>query len=333
MRTSPFISRFAIVAAAATWLHACNASTFGSGNAKSEKSDDGRRPSETGEGLVGYLRDPEALEYQRSNGALSIRGGSGAIAVDQGSPAGLTVCLQQAAAATVEAILNAGQQFGGSDVTTLAETQADADGGFAFSVPEEQVDQTKLLSINVTGQCRGGAPTSLPVDKNSVVFMDFAQEGRFSNAKTVGEANESPVGPSSVADSKEKTPSVFTDGGYLCTGGDARCTLQITFRITIQGQSFPDDVIDLTIQDCTKKGETCNDAKLRVRDGDSISLLDGTYTLSFYSPLDDATFVTTVGEADGTLDAKGVLHADLRVGGGTASAAGVENPPAGPNGQ
>jgi hypothetical protein len=54
---------------------------------------------------------------------------------------------------------------------------------------------------------------------------------------------------------------------------------------------------------------------------------DGTYTLSFYSPLDDATFVTTVGEADSTLDANGVLLVDLRVGGGTTSAGGSEAQP------
>lgn len=188
MRHHSSFFRIATAASAAAWLLACNASTFGSDGSASGNPNDGRRPSETGEGLIGYLRDPEALEYERSNGALSIRGDEGAIAVGQGSPAGLTVCLQQAAAATVRAILAAGQQFGGSDVSTLAETLASADGSFAISVPEKEVDQAKLLSINVTGQCQDGAPTSLPLDRHGVVFMDFAKEGQFSSVKAVAEA-------------------------------------------------------------------------------------------------------------------------------------------------
>lgn len=157
----------------ASLLAACGTSSLFSGG-KSNK-DDGRRPSEQGEGVVGYLKDPSQVEYQRTDGQVVVKGLAGAVLRGEAPVGGLPVCLQQIAAADLKSLLSARSKFGGAVVKTLALGAAKADGSFSLSTSEANLDAAKLLSINVTGQCTAeGGESELFASRTSVVFKDLS---------------------------------------------------------------------------------------------------------------------------------------------------------------
>jgi len=188
----------------ATLLAACGSkSLFGSGG-KSNK-DDGRRPSEQGEGVVGYLRDPSQVEYQRTDGQVVVKGLAGAVVRGEGSVDGLPVCLQQIAAADLKSLLSARSKFGGAVVKTLALGAANADGSFSLAASDASLDAAKLLSINATGQCTAeGGESELFASRTSVVFKDLNGSTGFNGGDVLypefadawhGPTNEAPTPP------------------------------------------------------------------------------------------------------------------------------------------
>lgn len=229
LRVAMILSALLVLAAA------CNASQF-RGDSKSNKSDDdGRRPSEQGEGLVGYLTDPSQVEYRRGDGKIVVQGGAGSVATGQGQVEGLSVCLQQIAKEELKSILGARGKFGGGAVTTLALGVAMADGSFELTAEETALDLAKLLSLNVTGQCNAqGGESELYASRTSIVFKDAADEAPFGGGDVLfPEYADAWADGDSVPDDKVPQPAFF------CSEPAPECAVPLKLDLKDAATSLP----------------------------------------------------------------------------------------------
>ncbi len=210
---------------------ACNAQNF-SGKSSTKNKADGSRPSEQGEGVVGYLTDPKAVNYQEHAGKLTVSGGAGAVKSDAGSVDGLPICLQQISKADLATIVGASGKFAGASVTNLATGSVQADGSFAMSVDSTAVDKEKLIALDASGACASGTEPNLDQSGKSLVFKDPADQSTFG-----GSADYT------------ATTSVEPDLSALCfQKDDASCDQVVSFDVidADSGAAIPSFKADFT---------------------------------------------------------------------------------------
>lgn len=209
----------------------------GSSDSPKAKDDkDGSRPSEEGEGLLGYLTDPSRVRVKKDGDQLVVSAPKGTVKAEGGAVEGLPVCVQQVAKDALQALVKAKGGFGGDSVKTLAEGKAAANGSFSLAVPAADVDAARLLTVNVTGRC-ADAP------------MDFAKVGLVFKDP----ASTLPFG---------KLASIVDDGGGIVTGstevggaGGSRNLCKAAdpldcaeFYFDVYEADTEDDIFDMTIK-------------------------------------------------------------------------------------
>jgi hypothetical protein len=165
----------------ATLTFACTAgSQLSGGHASKAKDDgDGRRPSEQGEGLVGYLRDPDDVHFVNANGRVGATAEAKAVVTDDGSsPEGLDVCLQLVTTSALKSIVGSGAAFGGDGVRTLASSTVEADGSFRVSADADgALAADAVLAINVAGKCAHAGSTPLEPAAARIAFKPANAKG------------------------------------------------------------------------------------------------------------------------------------------------------------
>jgi hypothetical protein len=177
------VTRTFVLLAATLGLWGCSSTNFLSKTSTKDKADDGRRPSEQGEGVVGYLRDPGSVEYREEGGTVIVSAPAGAVtAQGDGSVDGLPVCLQQATRDVVKSIYDTATGFGGEGVKTLTDGLVAGDGSFALEVEAAAVDPELLVAVNVAGDCLAPSSAAWSPVANSVVFKDLAGDAGFGGA-------------------------------------------------------------------------------------------------------------------------------------------------------
>lgn len=230
---------------------ACQANDFNSNPAQTKANDDGRRPSEKGEGVVGYLRAPEELKYERKDGMIHIRGGEKAVVKSDGSaPTGLAICLQTIG--TQQFIDRAHKQdvrFGGLGIETLAETTVNADGSFVLESADRKFSKDRILAINATGQCMEGDDSAVTTP-NQIVFMSPDQEGVFSSdpAAIVNAAIKAAQAADEVAGPSEPNSAFFCMSNTDC--------VDVSY-LTVDGDGVPNTVVSSLILEVFPLDASC----------------------------------------------------------------------------
>ena len=171
---------------------ACTSSGF---TGPSKKVGDGRRPSEGGEGVGGYLRDPNDVRYERTDNKVIVAGDAGAIVSDKGTVEGLEICLISVAEESLRQVLAQDRSLSGEGVKVLARSNSAGDGSFKITGDISELSSTDFITLDVTGFCA----TERILLKNaskSIVFKNPNKEGGFSEASSfeeIGEEEESEV--------------------------------------------------------------------------------------------------------------------------------------------
>ncbi len=166
---------FALVASS------CNAGSFGDKSSTNNKSkaDDKPRPSEQGEGVVGYLVDPNQVRYTEDGGKTTVSGDPGAVEF-AGEAKSYEACLQELSEDALNAIVDGGSAFS-ADVKGRGEVNEDG----SFSITMDGAP-TGVLAVNVSGFCDSLAPVGFVGTGTSVVFRrpgndSFEKGGGFGN--------------------------------------------------------------------------------------------------------------------------------------------------------
>jgi hypothetical protein len=118
-------------------------------------SGDGRRPSEQGEGIAGYLTNPSQVNFQSEGSDWIIDVKNGSIQPQQDSAgARVHVCIQTLVAEAAESLKSSrGTLSAGPDLLTISKGISNADGGFAGRIPIPKVTKDSVLVLNVSSQC------------------------------------------------------------------------------------------------------------------------------------------------------------------------------------
>lgn len=157
--------------------YACASSRFGGvGSTKNKSKDDDKpRPSEQGEGVVGYLTDPGALQYSDKDGKITVSGNPGAVAAaDDTALENIEACLQQIEVERLSKILQDQSDLGGPGVTVIAKGQVQADGSFSLAA---DAAPTGVLAVNVSGHCNTLPAAAFDHAGSSVVFQRPGNQG------------------------------------------------------------------------------------------------------------------------------------------------------------
>ena len=145
------------------WNAACEGSSMQGhvqvpGRTKSQEnkpSGDGRRPSEQGEGIAGYLTDPSQVNFQSEGSEWVIAVKNGSIRPQQDSIGSrVHVCIQTLASEAAESLKSSrGALPAGPDLLTVSKGISNEEGGFAGRIPFPKVTKESVLVLNVSSQC------------------------------------------------------------------------------------------------------------------------------------------------------------------------------------
>jgi hypothetical protein len=222
---------------------ACTSSGF---TGPSQKVGDGRRPSESGEGVGGYLTDPNAVRYERSETKVVVSGDAGSIQSDFGSVKGLVVCLISVNKDLLQQIFINDLPLSGDGVRVIGSDSSAEDGSFKVEGDVKDISSGDLVALDVTGLCAKGQ-MPLKDATRSIVFMDPQVEGGFSEAS-----------PLADEDKNEATnDSVFCEE-------PAKCKKTIDFKILASdsGEKLTEVTIEAYANDCAGKqmaeGKECS---------------------------------------------------------------------------
>jgi hypothetical protein len=191
-------------------LTACSSSSFKSQDTKA--SSESKRPSDEGEGVAGYLTDPEGLTYETSEGDIRVSGGKGAVTASSGSVTDLLVCLAKVRKNAFIQAANAKGELDQEAVTLLAETRPSADGSFTVET-ESKLDADDLIAVAVATTCESTG-AKVAKDSRNLVFRDQSHADPFDTLDLELETD----GPTKSTDSG-KSPLRF-----LCLEETADCT-------------------------------------------------------------------------------------------------------------
>jgi hypothetical protein len=108
---------------------------------------DGKRPSEEGEGLIGYLNSPDAVHGAKNGNQIEFFGNAGAILSTTGTPKDLDVCALSIGE-NLEEMGSKSQSY-----PILASTKALDDGSFRLSIPESNLASVGIMGLDVSGKC------------------------------------------------------------------------------------------------------------------------------------------------------------------------------------
>ncbi len=192
---------------------ACTSSGF---TGPSKKVGDGRRPSEGGEGVGGYLRDPNDVRYERTENQVIVAGDAGAIVSDKGTVEGLEICLIGISEDSLKQVLAQDRSLSGEGVKVIAKSNSAADGSFKITGDLSALSSDDFITLDVTGFCA----TERVLLKNaskSIVFKNPNKDGGFSEASSFEELGE------------EESSAV--SGGTIFCAETAECEKQVTLKI------------------------------------------------------------------------------------------------------
>ncbi len=214
---------------------ACTSSGF---NGPSKKVGDGRRPSEGGEGVGGYLRDPNDVRYERTDNKVIVAGDAGAIVSDTGTVEGLEVCLIGVSEDLLKQVLAQDRSLSGEGVKVIAKSNSAVDGSFKITGDISELSSGDFITLDVTGFCA----TERVLLKNaskSIVFKNPNNDGGFSEA-------------SSFEELSEKESSAVSDGTIFCAE-TAECEKQLNLKIigSDTGEALLDVRIEAFPSDCS----------------------------------------------------------------------------------
>jgi len=201
---------------------------------------DGKRPSEEGEGLIGYLRSPDAVKTTTNGVQREFFGEAGAIVATRGTPEGLDVCALQLTD-NLESTVSLPQHQ-----IVLATTKATKDGSFRLSLLETTALSVRHIGLDVSGRCLSKDFRPETVSNPTFVVgslesgWKFNEPKSFRNALTGKKESSSEVlpspdsldaGTSSPISSNADSPIEITNsGGYICDLNELnQCPL--TFRV------------------------------------------------------------------------------------------------------
>jgi hypothetical protein len=251
---------------------ACTSSGF---TGPSKKVGDGRRPSEGGEGVGGYLRDPNDVRYERSENKVIVAGDAGAIASDSGKVDGLEICLIGVAEETLRQILAQDRSLSGEGVQVLARSNSAGDGSFKIVGDLTGFSTGDFITLDVTGFC---ATDRIPLKNasKSIVFKNPDDKGGFSEASSF------------VGGGAEESAS--NANGQIFCKDPSECEIQLSLKIV--GSDIGDALKDITIEAydsiCTSEliaEDNCDRLDIISLEGtQKIGFGSGNYHFKFSSP-------------------------------------------------
>lgn len=258
---------------------ACTSNGF---TGPSKKVGDGRRPSEGGEGVGGYLRDPNDVRYERSENKVIVAGDAGAIASDSGNVDGLEICLIGVAEDTLRQILAQDRALSGDGVQVLARSNSAGDGSFKIVGDLTGFPTGDFITLDVTGFC---ATDRIPLKNasKSIVFKNPDDKGGFSEASSfVGVGAEE---------------SASNANGQIFCKDPSECEIQLSLKIV--GSDTDEALKNITVEaydsNCTSEliaEDSCDRLDIISLEGtQKIGFGSGNYHFKFSSPGHDSVIL------------------------------------------
>ncbi len=206
----------------------------------SKKVGDGRRPSEGGEGVGGYLRDSNDVRYERTDNKVIVAGDSGSIVSDSGNVDGLEICLIGVSEELLRKILVEERSLSGDGVEVVARSKSASDGSFYIEGDLSVFPQGNLITLDVTGFC---ATDRLPLKNasKSVVFKNPDSAGGFADVSSY------------IKEVEEDT--VDTSEGEVFCKVFGKCEKELTLKIidSSTGESLNQVSVEAFAMDCATK--------------------------------------------------------------------------------
>ncbi len=219
----------------------CNSGSFGDKSSTNNKSkgDDKPRPSEQGEGVVGYLVDPNQVRYSENGGNTTVSGDPGAVEF-AGQAQTYEACLQELSEDSLNEIVGGGSAFS-ADVKGRGAVNEDG----SFSITMEGTP-SGVLAVNVSGFCDSLPPGGFVGTGTSVVFRRPGS-GDFEKGEGFG----------SIAEPTADTLSICLEG--------EDCPYQVSFKfqnsksgVELKGLAE----IEVNSSACEPADADCADTKL-----------------------------------------------------------------------
>lgn len=175
--------------------HGCAGSGLKGPKAENHPKGDGRRPSEQGEGIAGYLADPSGVLFETTGPQWIITIPDGNLRSRQGTTTEkVLVCIQTVFGTTVESLRQSkGRIIAGPEIQTLTQKTANEAGGIQIRISPPTVTQDSFLALNVSSLCSVGG---LVVEEDGLVTSVFGPQIRGSNATSVSTSTETRGTPS-----------------------------------------------------------------------------------------------------------------------------------------
>lgn len=121
---------------------------------ENKPSGDGRRPSEQGEGIAGYLADPSQVNFKSEGAEWVIDVKNGSIRPQQDSAgARVQVCIQTLDYEAAESLKSSRGALAAGPVLTILKGISNEEGGFAGRIPFPKVTKDSVLVLNVSSLC------------------------------------------------------------------------------------------------------------------------------------------------------------------------------------
>ena len=237
----------------------CHCSTSNIFSSKtSHADDDGRRPSEQGEGLEGYLIDPALVAVEQTDTEIVATGQMGAIHHVEDAPIeGTVVCLVET----------------GNDTKVRASGTPTEDGSFLLTVAISEVDKTSIIYIGVDGACIDFSPAQNTAAYFVPTASGYVPKGEEEGSGDAGGADQDGNGDTETGGDEDGEGDGGTDTYNddseklrVCDSKEDDCNVEITFSLTIGESPFEGEALIYLNDpaDCRptiekKRQETCED--------------------------------------------------------------------------